>query len=61
VFAFRYKLTCPLCGQTYSPGLEVMLAQAKDDAVEKVLQKHQTCPFCCKSLVGLEVKVIVFL
>ena len=61
MFGFSYSFVCPLCGQTYSPGLEVMLAHGKDDAIEKVLQKHQTCPFCTQSLAGKEVKVTVFL
>ena len=61
MIAFHYKFTCPLCGQTYSSGLDVLLAPGKEDAVEMVLQKHQICPFCIKSLVGLEVNVTVFL
>ena len=57
MFAFSYSFDCPLCGQTYSPGLEVMLAHAKEDAIEKVLQKHQTCPFCAQSLIGKNLKI----
>jgi len=61
MFAFRYQFLCPLCDQTHSSGSEVLFASAVDGAVEAVLRKHQTCPYCTKSLAGLTVKVTVFL
>lgn len=60
MFAFSYTFVCPLCGQTYSPGLELILAHTREDAIEKILQEHPTCPFCTQSLVGKEVRVKVF-
>ena len=60
MFAFSYTFDCPLCGQTYNPGLEVILAHSKEDAIEKILHQHRTCPFCTQCLIGKEVRVKVF-
>lgn len=59
-FAFTYSFVCPICKETYNSDREFMLANDREQAVERVTQKHGTCPLCRQSLAGLELDITIF-
>jgi hypothetical protein len=53
-------VNCPLCGQTYNSGLDVMITEERDGAMEIISQKHQNSPFCAQDLTSKDVKIKIF-